>query len=123
MYLLVIKSLDARQSNFIKPDEAKHVRRERAVRILSLRLFERVKAFDIERANLLRVIRIELARNPDKLSIRRLSFLQMRGERAGVHLNERRELLGDLFDVADFVGNGPERFSINAARQLIAVSV
>ena len=44
---VVIKLLDSAESHFISTDKAQHVRRQRVIRIKTLRLFARINTFKV----------------------------------------------------------------------------
>jgi hypothetical protein len=119
----VLENLDAREPRVVQADEAEHVRRERSVRVVTLRLLDHPDALQAERTELRSLFGLQLAREPDELVTRSLLSAQSRFERRGGSPDERRERLRRRALVLDEIQIGEERINVEAARELAPLPI
>src|SRR6266550_1122637 len=74
--LFVVGLLDAAQSDFIAADKTQHMGRQRIVGVVTLRLFARIHAIEIEPIELTRALHLQAANYPDEFLVRVLRVIE-----------------------------------------------
>src|SRR5438105_5007321 len=118
-----VNLLDSGESFVVESDEADHVRRERAVRVASLLLLDRVDALDLQTLDCARLLLINFAREPDEPAPRVPSFFQTSREHACVHVEDARELRRSLVRVLYLARVCEDGVNADAAREFSSLSV
>src|SRR5205085_6790474 len=108
--------LDSGETFVVKTDEADHVRRERAVRVASLLLLDRVDALNLQLLNCARLLLVNLAREPYESALRLFRLFQSSREHARVHVEDARELRRRLVRVLYLARVCEEGLNADAAR-------
>src|SRR2546423_9385422 len=121
--LLVVVLLNAAQATFIRADKPQHVRRERIVRIESLRLLARIDALEFERVKFCRDLHVEPTRNPNKLLVSVLCFGKPPREVRTILIRNCGNLARRVVGVSYLAGVGEEGFSIETAGQFFSLSI
>ncbi len=121
--LIVIVLLDAAQSNLIGSDKPEYVRRQRIVRIVTLRLFARIHAVEIQRVQLVGCLDVQAANDPGKLFVRVFRVAETFGQFSLVQSGCRRDAARGQVDVINLARISEKRFGVDTARQLTALAI